>query len=181
MREYFKITERIGFSVWTTDDFPLARSLWGNPDVARYICAAGVFSEAEIKARLELEISNYETWKIQYFPVFDRETGELMGCCGLRPFEGQTDILEIGFHFKKKFWGQGLAYEAASAMISYAESELQVKELRAGHHPQNAASRKLLERLGFLYTGDLFYAPTGLEHPSYARFTTKMGRSKINK
>jgi hypothetical protein len=33
--------------------------------------------------------------------------------------------------------------------------------------PGNVASRRLLERLGFVYTHEEFYAPTGLEHPSY--------------
>ena len=167
MREWLKTTERIGFSVWTDADADLAMSLWGDAEVSRYICAAGSFSEAEVQARLQLEISNYEKWKIQYFPIFEKETGTFIGCCGLRPFEGQTDVLEIGFHLKKEFWGRGLAFEAAKAMMAYARDVLEVKELRAGHHPRNEASRNLLERLGFLYTGDLFYAPTGLQHPSY--------------
>ena len=167
MRNYFKETDRISFSVWTSEDLELAKSLWGDPDVARYICAAGVFTDEEIENRLHLEISNYENYRIQYFPMFEKETNEFIGCCGLRPFEGQTDILEIGFHLKKKFWGKGMAKEAASAMIGYGFHDLHVKELRAGHNPNNVASRKLLAKLGFQYTGDLYYPPTGLNHPSY--------------
>jgi RimJ/RimL family protein N-acetyltransferase len=37
----------------------------------------------------------------------------------------------------------------------------------AGHNPANTASRGLLARLGFRYTHDELYAPTGLRHPSY--------------
>ena len=52
MRKYFLKSERLGFSVWTEDDLDLARSLWGSPDVTKFICATGVFSDDEVKARL---------------------------------------------------------------------------------------------------------------------------------
>ena len=45
MRDYFMKTERIGFSVWTGSDIDLAKRLWGNPEVTKYICAAGRFTE----------------------------------------------------------------------------------------------------------------------------------------
>lgn len=167
MRKYFMETGRIGFSVWTEEDLVLAKSLWGDPDVARFICARGVFTDPEIEKRLNLEISNYKEYRIQYFPIFERESGKMIGCCGLRPFEERQDALEIGFHLKKEFWRQGLASEAANAVISYAFETLQVKELHAGHNPKNLASAALLKKLGFQYTGDLFYEPTGLYHPSY--------------
>ena len=51
--------------------------------------------------------------------------------------------------------------------MEYAFSTLGVKGLFAGHNPANEASRRVLEKLGFRYTHDEFYAPTGLNHPSY--------------
>jgi len=39
--------------------------------------------------------------------------------------------------------------------------------LFAGHHPENESSRQLLTRLGFTYTHDEWYEPTGQMHPSY--------------
>ena len=52
-------------------------------------------------------------------------------------------------------------------MIDYAFRTMGVSGLFAGHHPGNGASRRLLQRLGFRYTHDAFYGPTGLHHPSY--------------
>lgn len=167
MRNYFIKTSRIGFGVWKKEDIELAKSLWGNPDVSHFICAKGVFSEQEIENRLKLEIENYEKYKIQYFPIFDLETSNLIGCCGLRPCE-EENVFEIGFHLKKEYWHQGLAFEAAKQIIQYAFNDLKVKELRAGHHPENKGSKKLLLKLGFEYIEDCFYPPTGLKHPSYA-------------
>jgi RimJ/RimL family protein N-acetyltransferase len=44
---------------------------------------------------------------------------------------------------------------------------LAASALFAGHHPANRSSRDLLLKLGFRYTHDEYYAPTGLQHPSY--------------
>lgn len=57
-REYFLTTERLGFSWWTGEDLELAKSLWGDPQVCRYICAAGQFSDDEVRKRMALEMEN---------------------------------------------------------------------------------------------------------------------------
>jgi len=51
--------------------------------------------------------------------------------------------------------------------MEYGYNILGVKALFAGHNPANVASRRVLEKLGFRYTHDEFYPPTGLHHPSY--------------
>ena len=164
-REYFLKTERTFFSKWETDDTELAMSLWGDKDVTRYISASGAFTKEEVLARLEKEIANQEKYQIQYWPVFDKETKELIGCCGLRPYEEK--VYEIGFHLRPRFWGHGYAVEVANAVIQYAFDNLEADALFAGHNPKNEASKKVLNKLGFQYVRDEFYEPTGLDHPSY--------------
>ena len=51
-RDYFLQTKRIGFSKWTDAVLPLARQLWGDPDVTRLICASGRFTPREQRYRL---------------------------------------------------------------------------------------------------------------------------------
>lgn len=167
MREYFLITERIGFSIWTDADFPLAMQIWGEKDVTQFISATGKFSEQDIRKRLNIEIHNWKELNVQYWPIFEKASGDFIGCCGVRPYESETDSYEIGFHLRKKFWGKGYASEAARAVINYCFAELNASKLFAGHHPQNNNSKKLLQRLGFQYIGDNYYEPTGLYHPSY--------------
>lgn len=164
-RSFFLKTERIGFSKWGAGDEKLAESLWGNPDVTRYICASGVFSAEDIAARLAKEIENHAKFGVQYWPIFELATGELIGCCGLRPYN--ETMYEIGFHLRPQFWGKGFAMEAANAAIDYAFGVLHAEGLFAGHNPRNTASGKVLAKLQFQYIGDEFYAPTGLYHPSY--------------
>lgn len=165
-RDYFLKTEKIGFSRWCQEDIALAETLWGDPQITRYICASGEFTKEDIAKRLSLEISNEAEYHVQYWPVFELATGELIGCCGLRP-HGAGEY-EIGFHLRPKFWGRGYATEAATAVILYAFTTLKAEKLFAGHNPKNVTSQKVLRKLGFVYTGDEFYEPTGLYHPSYA-------------
>ncbi len=167
MREYFIKTERLGFSIWEPADFPVAMDLWGSPEVTRYIAKDGHLSEDEIRQRLLREIDSFHSSGVQYWPVYLLETNQNIGCCGLRPYKPDENVLEMGVHLKHDCWGKGYAVEACKAVIAYALNTLRVQGLFAGHNPQNQASAQLLKKLGFVYTHDEFYAPTGLQHPSY--------------
>lgn len=166
-RIYFLQTERIGFSKWTSEDLRLAVGLWGDLDVTKLFDARGQLSEEQVKEKLEREIESDQSSNLQYWPIFDLKTKEHLGCCGLWPYHPVKNILEIGFHICSKSWGQGYATEAARGIIKYAFEVLGVEGLFAGHNPKNIASKNLLEKLGFQYTHDEFYKPTGLNHPSY--------------
>ena len=78
-----------------------------------------------------------------------------------------SNIYEIGIHLKEEFWGQGFAKEICSEVIEYAFNELKISALFPGNNPNNLKSQKLLGSLGFIYTHDEYYEPTGLNHPSY--------------
>jgi [ribosomal protein S5]-alanine N-acetyltransferase len=162
---YFLKTARLGFRSWSAEDLLLAASLWGDAEVTRLI--GGPFTQEQITERLDREISSTNACRIQYWPLFLLSSGEFAGCGGLRPYNLPEGILELGFHLRPVFWRQGLAEEAARAVIAYAFETLGANAVFAGHHPQNQASRKLLEKLGFGFTHEELYPPTGLHHPSY--------------
>lgn len=148
-------------------DFDLAWGLWGDAAVTRLIDARGQLDRHQVMSRLKKEIANQDRYGLQYWPIFLLVTGEHVGCCGLRPYEPGEGIYEIGFHIRSIYWRQGFAYEAAQATITLAFKQLNAAALFAGHNPLNIASRHLLEKLGFIYTHDEYYPPTGLHHPSY--------------
>ena len=171
MNEYIFTSERLGFALWKEDDLELARSLWGDPEVTRFISANGRFNEDQIKNRLALEIRNQERYGVQYWKIYDLETGEFAGCCGLRP-HGPLGEFEIGCHLKKDFWGRGLALEGSKRVIAYAFEEVGALSVFAGHNPANEKSAKIAAKLGLRRIKDEYYPPTGLMHPSY-RMTKK--------
>ena len=145
--------------------YPLALALWGDPVVTRFI--GGPFSSEEVEERLKSEIDSMSADNVQYWPLFLLRGDMHVGCAGLRPHRPKDQLYEMGFHLRPAYWGQGLAVEAGRAVIALAFDTIGAKGLFAGHHPRNTASRSVLEKLGFCFTHEELYPPTGLKHPSY--------------
>ncbi len=157
---------RLTFRTWTRQDGSLALKVWGDARVTSFVLAQP-FNQAQVQERLRQEIERQTRHGMQYNPMFLRATGELVGCCGLRPRPSPAGILELGFLLRPEYWGQGLATEAAQAAAAHAFDVLGAAALFAGHHPANTGSRHVLLKLGFRQTHVEPYPPTGLEHPSY--------------
>jgi len=166
-KTYFLKSEWLGFRCWSMGDLVLAALLWGDIEVTRLIDAREQLREKQIREKLEQEILRQGEHGVQYWPVFRLKDGDFVGCCGLRPYDLSESIYEIGFHIGRAHWRNGYAFEAAQTVISHAFGSLGVCALFAGHNPANSASAALLTKLGFAYTHDEFYPPTGLNHPSY--------------
>jgi ribosomal-protein-alanine N-acetyltransferase len=162
---YFLKSERLGFRCWSVEDFLLARELWGDAEVTRYF--GGPFTDEEVGVRLKREIERMKAHQFQYWPIFTLSENEHVGCCGLRVYGTDDAIPELGFHLRPKFWGQGLAVEAARAVIHFAFETIGAKGLAAGHHPGNENSKKVMAKLGFQYTHDEFFAGLGMNIPYY--------------
>ncbi len=164
----FMRSPRLGFHHWWAEDLPLACALWGLPEVMRYIDVRGGLNPEQVKVKLDLELETQRRIRVQYWPVFESSSGELVGCCGLKPWvHSARNGLELGFHFLPSKWGLGYAPEAARRVLEFAQSDLHADAILAGHHPDNAAAKAILTRLGFVCFGSMFYAPTGLQHPAY--------------
>lgn len=158
-------TARLFFRTWSIGDWPLAMALWGDPRVSALI--GGPFNEAAVRERFETELARQAQYGIQYWPVFRNLDSEHVGCCGLRPKDLPAGVLELGFQLRPEQWAKGLATEAAGSVIDYAFGVLGARTLFAGHHPRNYASQRVLEKLGFRYSHDELFPPTGLQHRGY--------------
>jgi RimJ/RimL family protein N-acetyltransferase len=96
----------------------------------------------------------------QFIAAVNRQDGEvaflitlddaLIGGCGVAQSDTQP---ELGYWVGVPFWGQGFATEAARAVIDHAFSSLGHEILEAGARVSNPASRRVLEKCGFQWTG----------------------------
>ena len=77
--------------------------------------------------------------------------GPIIGGCGIATL--RADGPEIGYWFGVAHWGHGYATEAARAIIDHAFRDIGLKELLAGARVSNPASRRVLEKCGFQWTG----------------------------
>src|ERR1700687_3128915 len=114
---YFLKSARLGFRCWKKENLPWARKLWGDIEVTRFF--GGPFSEDEVRERLEREIARMDARQFQYWPILLLAATDYVGCCGLRPYRSPVEIPELGFHLRPKYWGRGLAVEAARAVIEF--------------------------------------------------------------
>ena len=77
--------------------------------------------------------------------------GTVMGACGAVPVDGQPP--ELGYWLGAAYWGKGYATEALHALIDFAFDEFDHPALQAGARVTNPASRRVLEKCGFQWTG----------------------------
>ena len=77
--------------------------------------------------------------------------GAIMGACGAVPVDGQPP--EIGYWLGAAHWGKGYATEALHALIDFTFGEFDHPALQAGARVTNPASRRVLEKCGFQWTG----------------------------
>jgi len=84
------------------------------------------------------------------FLITLREGGAVVGGCGVALQDGAPDL---GYWLGVKYWNKGYATEAARAVVDFAFTELGHDTLSAGARVTNPASRRILEKCGFQWTG----------------------------
>jgi RimJ/RimL family protein N-acetyltransferase len=114
---------------------------------------------AENTARMPhpYRMSDAETWIVGSAAELDTETylitlanGSVIGGCG---FDLGDGALEIGYWLGTRYWGKGYATEAVRALIDHAFTSLDHKALQSCVRVTNPASRRVLEKCGFQWTG----------------------------
>ena len=83
------------------------------------------------------------------------ESGRLIGNCGIRRKQHNDWEADIGFELSPEFWGRGLATEAGNALVEFGFSELKLHRISSWCIADNAASSRVLEKLGMRLEGRL--------------------------
>lgn len=120
------------------------------------VAAAGAVDDA-----FERDLAAFARDGHGFWVVDLRGSGETIGRCGLAAIARQPEAIagqrQIGWAFAEPFWGQGYAAEAAGAALNYAFGTLGDEAVWAQTSDSNAASTRLMERLGFIRRADLDY------------------------
>ncbi len=78
--------------------------------------------------------------------------GRQVGTVGISTNPQNPAAVELGYWIARDWWGRGIATEAARLAVGFAFTHLKLEELEAGHFVDNAASGRVLEKIGFAYT-----------------------------
>ncbi len=144
-------TERLTLRELTLDDAAFTLELLNEPAYKRYIADRGIHNLAGARDYLENgPLASYVRFGFGLWRVGLKESDEPMGMCGLIQRNVLPDV-DIGYALLERFWGQGYAYEAASAVLSYGHNNLNIKRIVAITAPDNVASCRLLEKLGLTF------------------------------
>ena len=135
------------------DDTDALFALYGDARVMRYWSRAAM-TEASEAAGLIVEIGErFEQREMINWVVAGRRDDIVVGTCTLFHFDARHRRAEIGYALRSELWGQGLASEAVTLALDWGFATLDLHRIEADIDPRNAASRRLLERLGFASEG----------------------------
>jgi RimJ/RimL family protein N-acetyltransferase/predicted metal-dependent hydrolase len=142
-------TRRLILRPFESEDVDAAFEWFGDPIVMRFTPAGPDTSIEQTKARL----ANYQEHQTEHgfskWIVLDRHLGRPIGDSGLLVLQ-ENGWVDLGFRLAQPYWGKGLATEIASAWVRAAFDDFHIDRLTAIVHPENLASIRILEKLGFL-------------------------------
>jgi len=147
-------------------DYPALCRILQDEDVM--YAYGGAFSDAEARKWLDKQIDNYETLGFGLWAAVLKETGEMIGQCGLT-MQNYRDIqvLEVGYLFQKSFWGKGYATEAAAACRNYAFEKLNATEVFSIIRDTNTASQNVALRIGMTKVDTFIKHYRGIDMPHF--------------
>jgi RimJ/RimL family protein N-acetyltransferase len=85
--------------------------------------------------------------------ILHKATGAWIGWCGLDHTHPADADPALFYLLKSSYWGQGLATEAAGALLGYAFTQLALVSIHGGAAPENIASKRVMEKIGMQYLG----------------------------
>jgi RimJ/RimL family protein N-acetyltransferase len=134
----------------TEADLDFVAALNADPEVMRHIAALGdpAMGREGVAARSFLHAER----GLGYWTVFARtDESKPLGYVGLIPWraEQEAGTAELSYRFAVRHWGQGYASEASERLVRHGLDALGLPAIAIVTHPENAASLRLAERLGF--------------------------------
>lgn len=143
-------TKRLWLRGWEEADCRRLRYIATDPEVMRYIRNGATWSDEEITRFIDRERARERAHGFCLWAVVLKESRELIGVCGIKQL-AETETIEIGWWIARKHWGAGLATEAARAVRDAAFERFGLERLVAVAYPENAASIRIMEKLGMRF------------------------------
>jgi len=147
-------TERLALREWTADDAEALFAMMGDAEVMRYVDVGKPWEDvARVREWIGRVRESYRTRGWSRWAVVEKEGGLVVGSCGFvrLPWSGEIDF---GYMFRRDRWGRGYASEITPAALRHGFERYGFPEVVASIAPENAPSRRVLEKLGFVYRGN---------------------------
>ncbi|WP_165842781.1 GNAT family N-acetyltransferase [Phenylobacterium deserti] len=135
----------MSFRTFESEDLPALAALTADPGTMRFVGEGRPLSTDETAAWIEASRRNVQRHGYGTGAVLFE--GRLIGWGGLARPEGEPEELIYGLG--PRWWGRGLGLELARGLTRWALGDLDLAQIRATVHPDNAPSAAILQRLGY--------------------------------
>lgn len=145
-------TDRLILRRLTIDDLDALFALYRDPEIRKYF-PEGTLTYAETREELEWFLNGHPHHpQLGLWATILKETGQFIGRCGLLPWtiDGRQEV-EVAYLLDKAVWGQGLATEAAQAILDYAFKQLGYSRIIVLVDRENAASIRVATKIGMTF------------------------------
>ncbi len=123
------------------------------------------FTRGQMQRWLQRNLDHQDQFGYGLFSVILKESGELIGDCGLEQMEDQA-AAELGYDFRSEFWNRGYATEAARAVRDYAFEVLKLPRLISLIRVGNLSSKRVAEKVGLTLAEEI--TRYGIQYWKYA-------------
>ncbi len=145
-------TDRLILRLQTYDDAQSLVEMNSDPEVVRFTGDFSMKNIAEARALLEERVfPQWPDFKMGRFAVTLKDN-TFIGWCGLK-YHPETDEVDLGYRFMKRFWGKGYATESSRASLDYGFKTLKLERIIAKAMPDNKDSIKVMQKLGMTFRG----------------------------
>ena len=148
-------TDRLRLRPLHASDAEELERLYGDWEVARWLSRVeSPFTRAAAEAMVTAAEADLAAERGWFLAIMSLESSRFVGTVSLRlparePWTADARLGVLGYAINRADQGNGYAGEAARCMVQFAFEQLELQRLRATVLKENAASRKVLERLGF--------------------------------
>lgn len=173
-------TRRLLLRTTREADIPsLHRRIFGVSEVMHYVFAGGEFSAGESETFIKANF-NFGNGPSGLFVLMERGSSEIIGVAGLLPCDALgADDLELGFILAKEVWGRGFGREIGEGQLALGFRKMARRRLLALVHPDNASSRRVIEKLGMAHVRDLTTRDRGVRQV-YLADASEWARRKLD-
>lgn len=143
-------TKRTLLTLLTEEDLPAMMEMAREPDTFKYLKKFRIMTEQEYAQFLQGKLEQIRKKTGFHWAVWLKVGGTFIGAVNLNPVAG-TPMMQIGCQLKRDYWRQGFAFELTRRILDFGVEDLGLKTVYGVFEKENETSRRLLEKLGFVW------------------------------
>ena len=143
------LSERLSLFPVAVGDVEVLHALWTDEEVRRFLWDGEVIPLERTRETIQKSGTLFDRCGFGIWAVRERSSDELLGFAGYWHFRTPPS-LELLFGVAPGHWNRGIATESSRCLIRYAFEDLGFSTVEASTDPDNAASLRVLDKLGML-------------------------------